>query len=32
MEETICNPQMGGLETIDVEYTKENTTWCRLSH
>ena len=27
MKETICNPQMGGFETIEVEYTKENTTW-----
>ena len=27
MKETICNPQMGGLETIQVEYAKENTTW-----
>ena len=27
MEETIYNPQKGRLETIQVEYTQENTTW-----
>jgi hypothetical protein len=27
MEETVCNPQKGRLETIQVEYTEENTTW-----
>lgn len=27
MEETVYNPQKGRLETIQVEYTKENTTW-----
>ena len=27
MEETVYNPQKGRLETIEVEYTKENTTW-----
>ena len=27
MEETVYNPQKGRLETIRVEYTKENTTW-----
>ncbi|MFC1841345.1 hypothetical protein ACFL1N_17400 [Thermodesulfobacteriota bacterium] len=27
MEETIYNPQKGRLETIQVEYTEENTTW-----
>ncbi len=27
MEETVCNPQKGRLETIQVEYSKENTTW-----
>lgn len=27
MEETVYNPQKGRLETIKVEYTKENTTW-----
>jgi hypothetical protein len=27
MEETVYNPQKGRLETIDVEFTQENTTW-----
>jgi len=27
MEEIVYNPQKGRLETIQVEYTKENTTW-----
>ena len=27
MEETAYNPQKGRLETIQVEYTEENTTW-----
>lgn len=27
MEETVYNPQKGRLETIEVEYTEENTTW-----
>ncbi len=27
METTVCNPQKGQLETIDVEFTEENTTW-----
>ena len=27
MEETVYNPQKSRLETIKVEYTKENTTW-----
>ena len=27
MEETVYNPQKGRLETIHVEYTKQNTTW-----
>jgi hypothetical protein len=27
MEETVYNPQKGRLETIQVEYTRENTTW-----
>jgi len=27
MEETVYNPQKGRLETIQVEYSKENTTW-----
>lgn len=24
---TVCNPQKGRLETIDVEITEKNTTW-----
>lgn len=27
MEETVYNPQKGRLETIQVEYSKQNTTW-----
>jgi hypothetical protein len=27
MEMTVCNPQKGRLETIDAEFTDENTTW-----
>ena len=27
MEETVYNPQNGRLETIQIEYTEENTTW-----
>jgi len=27
MEVTVYNPQKGRLETIQVEYTTENTTW-----
>lgn len=27
METTVCNPQKGRLETINVEFTKDNTTW-----
>ena len=27
MEVPVYNPQKGRLETIDVEYTQENTTW-----
>ena len=27
MEEKVYNPQKTRLETIQVEYTKENTTW-----
>lgn len=27
MEVTVYNPQKGRLETIDVEFTQENTTW-----
>jgi len=32
---TVCNPQKGRLETIDVIFTKENTTWfdeCEDNH
>jgi hypothetical protein len=27
MEMTVYNPQKGRLETIEVEFTEENTTW-----
>lgn len=27
MEELIYNPRKGRLETINVEYSKDNTTW-----
>jgi hypothetical protein len=27
MELTVYNPQKGRLETINVEFTEENTTW-----
>jgi len=27
MEITVCNPQKGRLETINVEFTRNNTTW-----
>ena len=27
MKITVCNPQKGRLETIDIEFTKDNTTW-----
>ena len=27
MEMTVYNPQKGRLETIDAEFTDENTTW-----
>jgi hypothetical protein len=27
MEMTIANPQKGRLETINIEFTEENTTW-----
>ena len=27
MEITVCNPQKGRLETVEVEFTKDNTTW-----
>ncbi len=35
METTVYNPQKGRLETIDVQVTKENTTWfdnCAFAH
>jgi hypothetical protein len=35
MEMTVCNPQKGRLETIDVVITEENTTWfdhCTQDH
>ena len=35
MQITVYNPQKGRLETIDVEFTKDNTTWfsnCRNTH
>ena len=35
MEITVCNPQKGRYETIDVAFTDENTTWfdeCEDSH
>ena len=34
MEHTVANPQKGRLETINVDFTDENTTWfenCRKS-
>lgn len=27
MECTVYNPQKGRLDTLDVEFTQENTTW-----
>ena len=27
MEYTVLNPQMGRLETINMDFTDENTTW-----
>ena len=27
MEQTVYNPQKGRLETIDIDFTHENTTW-----
>ena len=27
MEQTVCNPQKGRLETINIDFTDENTTW-----
>jgi hypothetical protein len=35
MQITVYNPQKGRLETIDTEFTKDNTTWfndCRNTH
>jgi len=34
MEIRVYNPQKGRLETINVEYTDDNTTWfnCRHDH
>ena len=34
MQHTVLNPQKGRLETINVDFTEENTTWferCRNS-
>ncbi len=27
MEQTVYNPQKGRLETINIDFTEENTTW-----
>jgi len=27
MKITVCNPQKGRLETINIEFTENNTTW-----
>lgn len=27
MKITVCNPQKGRLETIDIEFNENNTTW-----
>lgn len=27
MKQTVFNPQKGRLETIDIEFTENNTTW-----
>ena len=27
MEQTVYNPQKGRLETINIDFTDENTTW-----
>jgi hypothetical protein len=35
MEKTVYNPQKGRLETINIDFTDENTTWfddCEDSH
>lgn len=31
MESTVYNPQKGRLETLDVDYTDENTTWFKVT-
>lgn len=31
MELTVYNPQKGRLETLEVEFTEENTTWFKYS-
>ncbi len=32
MEITTYNPQKGRLETLEVEFTAENTTWFECNH
>ena len=35
MQQTVYNPQKGRLETINIDFTDENTTWfdeCEDSH
>ena len=32
MEKTVYNPQKGRLETINIDFTDENTTWFDNSH
>jgi len=32
MKLTVYNPQKGRLETLDVEFTAENTTWFEKSY
>ena len=35
MQITVYNPQKGRLETMDAEFTRDNTTWfndCRNTH
>ena len=27
MKMTVCNPQKGRLETLDIEFNENNTTW-----
>lgn len=34
MKMTVCNPQKGRLETIDIQFNENNTTWfneCRTA-